>query len=631
MQTLEPATPARPQEALETLFESASVGLVQVDCGGRVVQANPAFSRLFGYTADQTAACPLGDLLGPPGEPREVTLAIGRVLAGESLAVEVWCRRSDGQPVAVALSGAPLLRADGPGGWCAFRDITGQRLAEEQAVRDSSHHRATLESTADGLLVVDQFGRMLSHNQRFLDMWRIPAEVAATGLDSESLAWVLPQLTESDGFLARVWQLYADPEASSYDEIRFHDGRVYERYSQPCRVAGQSMGRVWSFRDVTERRRAEQGLRESQRLLEVFFSQSLDGFFFMILDEPVRWDDTADKEAVLDYVFAHQRITKINDAMLTQYGARRDQLIGQTPATLFAHDPAYGHEIWRRFLDAGHLHLETSERRMDGAPILVEGDYICLYTDDGRIEGHFGIQRDVTSRRKEEEELLRSRQELRDLTARLQSVREKERTRISHEIHDELGQALTGLKLDLAWIATRLRDRPELLERARSVVARIDGTVDAVRRIATELRPSVLDHLGLVAAVEWQAQEFEKRTGVACGLAVRADHVEIGEGLATTIFRMLQEALTNVARHAGASRVEIALTITPVELLLEVRDDGRGISEDEIAARHSLGLVGLRERALACNGDLVIGGVPSGGTTVSVRIPLGPGRRDDQA
>jgi PAS domain S-box-containing protein len=625
---MEPLTASRPEDALEALFETAAVGLVLLDGGGRVVRANPAFARLFGYSAEQADARLLGDLLGSPAEPGEVSLAIERLLAGEPLALETSCRRSDGQPVVVELSGAPLPQAESPGAWCALRDITDQRLVEEQGARAASLHHATLESTADGLLVVDRSGRTLTHNQRFLDMWSIPPDVA-TGLDSEKLAWVLPQLSDPDGFMARVRQLYADPEVSSCDEIRFRDGRIYERYSQPQRIAGQSVGRVWSFRDVTQRRRAEERLRESQRLLELFFAHSLDGFFFMMLDEPVRWDDTVDKEAVLDYVFAHQRITKVNDALLLQYGARQDQLVGQTPATLFTHDPAYGRDIWRRFFDAGHQHVETQERRIDGTPILVEGDYICLYTADGRIEGHFGIQRDVTSRRREEEELLRSQQQLRDLTVRLQTVREEERTRISREIHDELGQALTGLKLDLAWLVTRLKDRPELLERARSVVTRIDGTMHAVRRIATELRPSLLDDLGVVAAVEWQAEEFERQTGIACSLAVRAAHLDIGDRLATTIFRILQEALTNVARHAAASQVTIELTIGSTDLTLEVRDDGRGISADEIAAPRSLGLVGIRERAIGCGGELVIARGTTRGTTLWVRIPLVPERAED--
>ena len=136
-------------------------------------------------------------------------------------------------------------------------------------------------------------------------------------------------------------------------------------------------------------------MQEDDRL-ELFFSQSLDGFFFMMLDEPVRWDGTVDKDATLDYVFTHQRVTKVNDAMLAQYGVTREQFLGTTPADLFRHDPAAGRRVWREFFDRGRLHIETDERRADGTPIRIEGDYICFHDAEGRITGHFGIQRDVT-------------------------------------------------------------------------------------------------------------------------------------------------------------------------------------------------------------------------------------------
>src|SRR5688500_10941696 len=131
-------------------------------------------------------------------------------------------------------------------------------------------------------------------------------------------------------------------------------------------------------------------------LLALLFSQSLDGFFFMMLDEPVRWDADADKEALLDYVFAHQRRTRVNDPMLAQYGASRESFLGLTPANLYEHDLGQGRKVWREFFDRGQLHIKTHERRLDGTPVDIEGDYICLYDDEGRIIGHFGIQRDVT-------------------------------------------------------------------------------------------------------------------------------------------------------------------------------------------------------------------------------------------
>ncbi len=149
--------------------------------------------------------------------------------------------------------------------------------------------------------------------------------------------------------------------------------------------------------------------------LDLFFSQSLDGFFFMMLDEPVRWDDTVDKEKVLDYVFSHQRVTKVNDAMLAQYGATCEQFIGLTPNDFYEHNLAHGREVWRRFFDAGRLHVETDERKLDGTPISIEGDYLCFYDVEGRIIGHFGIQRDVTERKRAEAALRQSNQRLKTL------------------------------------------------------------------------------------------------------------------------------------------------------------------------------------------------------------------------
>ncbi|HSE68146.1 MAG TPA: sensor histidine kinase, partial [Gemmatimonadales bacterium] len=229
---------------------------------------------------------------------------------------------------------------------------------------------------------------------------------------------------------------------------------------------------------------------------------------------------------------------------------------------------------------------------------------------------------DVTDAKANEEAMRRSRQELRDLAARLQTVREEERTRIARELHDELGQALTGLKMDLSWVRSRLpRTQSDLSDRLLNSISRLDGTVDSVRRIATELRPGVLDLLGLVAAIEWQSQEFFRRTGIETDLDLQSDDSPVDDARATTIFRILQEALTNVARHAGATRVRIGVLQTRDELRLVVSDNGRGITPLELADRSSLGLIGIRERAIASGGVLEIVGRPGEGTRVEVRIP----------
>ncbi|HEY9429292.1 MAG TPA: histidine kinase [Gemmatimonadaceae bacterium] len=343
----------------------------------------------------------------------------------------------------------------------------------------------------------------------------------------------------------------------------------------------------------------------------------------MMLDEPVEWSDNVDKVQVLDYVFEHQRMTKVNAAMLSQFNVKDpQQLIGTVPAQFFAHDIIDAKRRWRELFDRGYSHSETDERRADGTPMRLEGDYVVIHDGAGRIAGHFGIQRDVTDRHRATEAIRASRQQLRALASRLQAVREEERTSIAREIHDELGQALTGLKLDVSWIRNRLPSEHEMAAQCASMITRIDETLTAVRRIATSLRPSVLDELGLAAAVEWQGQEFGNRTGITVVTELSMGDTVVSDELGSSIFRILQEALTNVARHAHASRVSIGLTRVSDLLTLVVADDGVGLSSDQFRGTASLGIVGMRERALACGGALLIAGEPGSGTSVTLRVPL---------
>ena len=234
-----------------------------------------------------------------------------------------------------------------------------------------------------------------------------------------------------------------------------------------------------------------------------------------------------------------------------------------------------------------------------------------------------GIARDVTERKRAEEELKSSREQLRLLAARLRSIREEERTRIAREVHDELGQSLTGLKMDISSIASRLPTGEKiLLERARAMSELIDESIRKVRQIATDLRPGILDNLGLVAALEWHAEDFQTRTGIECNFTAKLEDEGLNPELCTALFRIFQETLTNVTRHAQATAVIVTLEEWEGGLLLEVRDNGRGINERQIHWRESLGLLGMRERALACGGEVTITGTRGLGTTVTTRMPL---------
>jgi signal transduction histidine kinase len=232
-------------------------------------------------------------------------------------------------------------------------------------------------------------------------------------------------------------------------------------------------------------------------------------------------------------------------------------------------------------------------------------------------------RRDETARKETEEALHRSRQELRALAARLQAAREEERSALAREIHDELSGTLTALKMDISLLPDRLaKDHKLFAEKLSSMAGLIDRTLARVHAIVTELRPVVLDKVGLVAAIEWQTGEFQERSGIVCESHLPSDEIPLDPGRSTALFRILQEALTNVARHANATKVVVDLKREPGSLTLKVSDNGKGIDKSAIFAPNSLGLLGMRERAVSFGGTTKISALPEGGTVVSVRLPM---------
>jgi PAS domain S-box-containing protein len=341
---------------------------------------------------------------------------------------------------------------------------------------------------------------------------------------------------------------------------------IYARRSQPAWPGAASM-------DTDDR-------------LEVFFSQSLDGFFFMMLDQPVRWDEGTDKESLLDYVFEHQRITKVNDAMLAQYGLSREQFLGLTPKDLYQHDLAYGRRVWREFFDRGRLHVETDERRFDGTPIKIEGDYLCFYDTEGRITGHFGIQRDVTERKRAEDTL-------RLLNRRLQAFHDTHlgilgsrsaqgiaEATVEHIRHLIPCRAATVTMFDAATgratpIAAHgetsiaagdglgARDAEALL--ARSIDARPvpESSDSGASAAAVAMHPVVVDgdrpriEMPLVAATELIGS---LRIEGASGRVFGAEDVQIAEELASTLAIAMQQAQLRerVEQHAAELEARVA-------------------------------------------------------------------------
>jgi signal transduction histidine kinase len=235
----------------------------------------------------------------------------------------------------------------------------------------------------------------------------------------------------------------------------------------------------------------------------------------------------------------------------------------------------------------------------------------------------FGTVQDITKQKRIEEEIRDSREQLRNLYLHLQSVREEERTHIAREIHDEFGTILTALKIDLSWLGKQLpQENKAPTEKIRKDLELINSAIKTVQRISSELRPGILDHLGLSAAMEWQVKEFCNRAGINWDITIDLGDTKPDRDLSTTMFRILQESLTNIARHAEATEVRVSLRGKNNVLTLEIIDNGKGVSEEQLSDRSSFGLIGMKERAHHLGGNAFIEKADGKGTKVLVTIPL---------
>jgi two-component system sensor kinase len=324
-----------------------------------------------------------------------------------------------------------------------------------------------------------------------------------------------------------------------------------------------------------------------------------------------------------------QRILLFNQAAEAMFGCSRAEALGSTldrflPERFRA---AHGGYI-RRFGATGITNRRMGDAttlwavRAGGQEFPIEAS--ISQSSEGGHRLYTVILRDITRRKEYEDLLARQQAELREISARVLEAREEEKTLLARELHDELGQLLTALKMNLAWLRERLPAADaELAAKAAQMDAVLDRTVGSVRRISAELRPLMLDDLGLADAIAWLTDEFSKNSGISCTLRAPAEGklANIDRRISITLYRALQESLTNVARHSGAHAVKVSVTESGGMLELAVEDDGRGIVEADLAGRRSLGLKGMRERVRYLGGEVEIGPAPRGGTLVHVRVP----------
>lgn len=541
----------------------------------------------------------------------QILMVLGKMRGQEQNMLTKWSKQADG-----AASFAYTLIIGGTalsivivlgGGWLIFYDLSKRRRTERHLMAKQAHQDLIQSSLPvvmysakpwgdyGALWVSENIESLAGFSARhFLDDSSLWAS-RLHPLDQEKALMEFETLPQKGTLTTQYrWQ------TGSGEYRWFRDDAVLIRRSDgtPQEIIG-----LWT--DVTAQRQADEVIRRQADIIdqiqETVISVDLNGYV-------TSWNKGAEK--------------------LLGYPA--EEALGKHISFVY---PAEDHEFVEREVLApvkvkGAHRVEVRRRTKSGELRFAQLSLTLLRDNTDCPIGIIGYSMDITDRKHAEEELVNSRNQLEALAIRLESVREEERTRIALEVHDVLGQALTGLKLDMAWIHKQIIESSEsiqraaVLERLASALEFLDSTIRSVREIATTLRPGVLDELGLAAAVEWQAREFYHRTGITCDTTIRPHRIVLGPEQSTALFRILQEVLTNVVRHANATHVHIRLEESDEHVTLQVEDDGRGITNAEQSGPTAIGLLGMRLRAQQQGGTLDIRGTSGTGTTVTVRIPL---------
>ncbi|MFZ2418443.1 MAG: sensor histidine kinase [Smithellaceae bacterium] len=320
-----------------------------------------------------------------------------------------------------------------------------------------------------------------------------------------------------------------------------------------------------------------------------------------------------------------RRIIFVNNGVKTVFGWTSDELIGRTTRLFYRSGKDYiriACELYSILEKQPIASMEFPCLRKDGTKIecMINAARIGKQLKEKRVVITY---ENITDRKRAAQELEFSRHQLRQLSAHLQSIREKERTRIARELHDELGQLLTALNTEIVLLKNKIPAGQNILsDRAQSMSFLVELTMQTVKRIYMGLRPGMLDHLGLTAAIAWQAEEFSRRTGIVCDVSFNPEDMTIDPDLTSTIFRIFQETLTNVQRHAKATKVTVNLKATDDQLEFVVKDNGKGIAEEQLKKPDSFGLMGIKERVYHWGGSEAIVGKIGKGTTITISIPL---------
>ncbi len=588
------------EERYHSLFEKCqSIMLIIDPKTGAYLDANTAACSYYGYTREEMKKKFLWDINNRPRE--ELFEQIELTLKGKGSLYQFQHSLAGGEVRDVEVYVGPIKYDGHEVFFSVVHDITDRKRAEDALRTRESVLQKIFEILPVGLWFADKDGKLLRGNPAGVKIWGAEPKVDP----SEYGVFKARRLPSGEEVASDDWALAhtIKDKVTIVDElleIDAFDGKkkTIINYTAPVLDAkGDIQGAIVVNQDVTERKEFEEVLKNASAQWNATFDA---------IRSPVL---LLDKE---------RNVLRCNAAAAKILQKPFSEIIGRHCYELF-HGLADPPEECRFTYMMGN--------GWEDIRVVQLGNRTCemlLYPwleSDGRIQGAVHILTDVTTRKEEAEKLRASREELRNLAAHLQNVREEERTYVAREIHDELIQALTALKMDVSWIRDKL-EKPPARDRILAMMDLIKKTMKTVHRISAELRPGMLDDLGLSAAVDWQVKEFQQKTGIRCHLRMEPDEIILDRKRSTALFRILQESLANIYRHAKASRIDVRLRLKDDFLTMKVKDNGLGITEEQRTASGSFGLIGMRERALVLGGDIGINGVPGKGTTILVRMPV---------
>jgi len=558
--------------------------------------------RITGYDKNELLRMSFFELL--PDREREASKERHRTkMSGKTLRglFEINIIRKDGGMIPVELTSAFTMYRGQRANVAYIRDISDRKRAEEEVKKQAALLQAQLDSSVDGIMVVDPQGNRLLKNSSVDRIWGITEPMNAA--QGERLAITAARTKDPRQFSEKVMRLANDPHEKVRDEVELVDGKVIERYSAPIVGAdGKRYGRIWNFHDITESKQAESALKESEGLYRTLFENTGTATFLAEVDTT---------------------IVLVNTGFEILSGYAKAEIEGK--------------KKWTEFILARDLSLALENvRRLEDDPTVPNGFEIRFTTRDNSIKNvmvsvnripgstrRIASIKDITRQKRVERDLKKSRERIRDLLGHVELVREEERKRIASEIHDELGQLLTALKMDVVWLAKRISpEQATMQEKALSMRQTVDMTIQSVKRISAELRPHVLDNLGLSAAIEWQVKQIKDVTGIDCQFVSVPADVVADSNSSVALFRIFQEAITNAVRHSKASQIKVELKQLSGSIRLVVEDNGLGIKHSEISDPKSFGLISIKERARALGGEVEINGRPGKGTLITSEIPL---------